>query len=60
MGVALAWAVSHFEAKTHQHEHEGHVPAAQVEVIDPLEYDSHTPAVWVDEHEGHGEETPDH
>ena len=34
LGVSLAWAVSHFDAKTHHHEHDEHdhaAPAAQVE-----------------------------
>lgn len=40
LGVAMAWTVSHFEAKTHQHdhEHEGHTPAVQTEVADPHEH----------------------
>jgi zinc and cadmium transporter len=37
LGVAMAWTVSHFEAKTHQHDdaHGGHTPAVQTDRVDP-------------------------
>lgn len=41
LGVAMAWAVSHFEAGTHQHDHGHGTPPAQI--------DAHA-----DEHTGHG------
>lgn len=56
LGIAMAWAASHFEAGTHDHDHGSHAPAAHTDHDDHdghEDHDEHTAPPTPDVHDDH-------